>query len=518
MKKRRLKISLEQRSFWITLLPILVLVTGSIVHYTRGYYGIDDAYISTRGVDDAYITYRYGWNLIHADTLSWNESGYRRIEGFTNPLWVAGSALWSIPGEKEWVYPLAVISSVMITAFLLWALVRAVYLQNGKSLTSIIGLIMVAAFPILWLHVTSGLESGVFGIGVATLAYLVIFDQTRFSKPLPIFALTTFLGFLRSDAFVFLGVILIAALITGSKSWKPVLIGLMLSTIIVLIWRYLSFGALLPNTAIAKLNFSFIERMPIGFLFLQTILINSGLVIFFFFGLAGLWLVPRRKSFAGLFVVLAWIGYYVYIGGDIYLERHIISLYFLLAAFSAPLWNAGKPVTRLLYIFAILTVGINTMFSFNYRFNYIRTKSADAWITLGKAIAEDRDYYGVLISPAAGKIPFFAGGDNIDTFGLNDDYLATISRDTFAPGHSSGGDEEAVELAREHLSGVYSVFSLLHQDVLRKPEEISLWIDNYAQDRVANKVFTQDEWEKAVNANNYYVWSVITGPFETTGQ
>jgi hypothetical protein len=44
---------------------------------------------------------------------------------------------------------------------------------------------------------------------------------------------------------------------------------------------------------------------------------------------------------------------------------------------------------------------------------------------LGQALEVERSRYGVLISAAAGKIPYYAGGECIDPFGLNDPYLAT---------------------------------------------------------------------------------------------
>ena len=72
----------------IIILPLGLLLLGSSLHFLRGTYAVGDTAINSWGVDDAYISYRYSWNLAHFNTLSWNESGFQRTEGFTNPLWV----------------------------------------------------------------------------------------------------------------------------------------------------------------------------------------------------------------------------------------------------------------------------------------------------------------------------------------------------------------------------------------------------------------------------------------------
>ena len=79
-----------------------------------------------QGADDAYISYRYDWNLANYNILSWNESGYRMTEGFTNPLWVYLSAGWSLLGNKALVYPLMALTSVLISSLFLLLLLRAV--------------------------------------------------------------------------------------------------------------------------------------------------------------------------------------------------------------------------------------------------------------------------------------------------------------------------------------------------------------------------------------------------------
>jgi hypothetical protein len=504
--------SKKANNYWIHLLPVSILILGSLLHYSRGYYGIGESALFAQGIDDAYITYRYGWNLSNFGILSWNESGYRLAEGFTNPLWMLVSAAWALLRNKEVVYPLSVLTSVVVSGFLLLILSLSVYDQHEKSFSALIGLIMVSALPPIWLHMTSGLESGIFGVGLALLAYLVLFGHPRFSQPIPILLLTLFLGFLRSDGFVYLAIILIAALISGSKTWKPVAAGWLVATIVLFSWRYLTFGALLPNTAVAKVNFPLVERLPLGGKFLFATLINSGLVILLLLGISGLWLETRKARLAGIFIITAWIAYYLYIGGDVYFERHLIGIYFLAAAFSAPLWRVANKATRLIFVSAMILAAFISTTRYGNRFNYLTSKSNDPWVMLGQAIEDERDKYGVVITFAAGKIPFYAGGDFIDSIGLNDPYLATLKRDSFVPGHSAGNENAAVEIARNHPIGIYSMFSYLNEGLIERPDTISLWVDNFHPQEKAQTEITVQEWNDAIGSDNEFIWSIISRP------
>ena len=110
----------------IVILPVLLLILGATVHYLRGSYTVGSPVVKSWGVDDAYITYRYSWNLTHFQTLSWNESGFRRTEGFTNPLWVMSGIAWTLFGNKDLVYPLSVLTSILFTSILFVILILAV--------------------------------------------------------------------------------------------------------------------------------------------------------------------------------------------------------------------------------------------------------------------------------------------------------------------------------------------------------------------------------------------------------
>lgn len=234
------------------------------------------------------------------------------------------------------------------------------------------------------------------------------------------------------------------------------------------------------------------------------------------FGIVALWFEPKRIGLAGVFITIAWLVYYLYFGGDGYFERHLIGLYLLMGAFSAPLWLSAKPITRSIFILVILLIGFASVRSYGNRFDYLSPKGNDPWITLGKAVEADRDKYGVIVIHAAGKLPFYAGGDMIDILGINDAYLAILSQEKFFPGHSAGSIDAAIEITKEHPSGIYSTFSYLDPEFIEGPEEIDIWVDNYSLHGVAMPTPSEDEWIEAVNADTNLVWSIISKPISSS--
>ena len=123
--------NLRPYSWKFLIIPVVILLLGSTLHYLRGSYTIGSSNVKSWGVDDAYITYRYSWNLTHFNTLSWNESGFRRTKGFTNPLWVLLGTAWSLFRNKDLLYPLSVISSILLTSMFYVLLLVAVIRRHS---------------------------------------------------------------------------------------------------------------------------------------------------------------------------------------------------------------------------------------------------------------------------------------------------------------------------------------------------------------------------------------------------
>jgi hypothetical protein len=497
--------------FLVFVIPLVIYVSGAALHFERGYYNRGLFAPHGLGSDDAYIGYRYGWNLAHYGHLSWNESQYRKTEGFTNPLWVLVSAGWSLLDDKDWLYPLTAATSVFMCASLLGLLISFVRAEGGRDVSAL-GPALAAASPVVWLHSTSGLESAVFGISLAALAYGALFGTAARPRPVVLFLLAVLPCLLRSDGFVYVAAVIAASVIAGSRSWRPAAAGLVLSSALLFGVRLFVFGRLLPNTAIAKLDFGPADRVPVGLAVLRDVVLHSGLGVLLALGLAGLALSGPRRLLAGAAVVLAWLGYFVYIGGDHFLERHLIGVLVFSTAVSGPVWRRVKTRYWAAGAAAACVLMFLPVFSGDERFSYTRSKDPDPWILLGKAMASGRPGFGVFVTEPAGKIPFFAGGDCIDALGLNDPDLARVKRKRFRPGHSAGSKAEALRIAGTHPCGTVSFFAYFARAEISGPEDIALWMNNrHPQDSVQT-VVTREDWEAAAKAKDPFLWSVISRP------
>lgn len=506
--------SQNRRTTLTIFLIVLIFILGSLLHFFRGYFWSENIYPHMWGVDDAYISYRYGWNLVHFDQLAWNESGFRKTEGFTNPLWVVVSALWSLFDNKDWVYPGVVATSVSLSALLLY-ITQKLILQKYETTKALAGIFLVAITPFVWADATSGLESVVFGFCLALLAYLSINSDLLDKKQLYMIIVLSFIACLvRSDGAIYVGIIFVCSIISKSQSTKWVLLGALAGYSILSLFRFFYFGTFLPTTALAKLNFGVLERFPIGLEILFIILVNGGCA-FLFAGIVGLRNAEKLNiRVASACILLGWYVYYIYIGGDIYRERHLIGVFAYGGIISASYWHKKKLIDIVKVSGVLLVLIFLPLFFFEHRFSYWLSKPDDPMISMGKTMAMDRQRYGTVAIGAAGKTPFFAGGDFVDTLGLNDPYLATVKRPKFIPGHSAGSDEEAIEIARQHSPDNYSFLTFSPSPFLKSPADVLLWTyGNRPQDAGVHDGFTSEEWNNAiVSSSPMYLCVLIDKP------
>ena len=482
--------TLGDRHVFLPLLFGLLFMLGCLLHYQKGYFNSSPNYFHASGSDDAYISYRYGWNLAHYNNLSWNESGFRKTEGFTNPLWVMLSAAWSLANDKDLVYPGVTFTSVLVTTILLVVMAHRIQRKTTTNF-ALTGLFLVSVSPIVWSHTTSGMEAGVFGALIGLIAYIFIFERNKrimnWGGILIVFSIL-----LRSDGFIYIFILVFALGVSLSPSWKQSITALLVGLIVLVSWRLFTFGALVPNTAIAKLNFSLWERSIIG---IQLLLFSLlGILPLFLVGLQGILRLEKKEKLASFLVVSGWFAYYVYMGGDTYLERHIIGVLFFLACLASFQFDSLRSSWKHKYSIALVLVLLLffPIFMGDARFEYWKHKPADPWILFGKEMSNNREEYGVTIVSPAGKIPFYAGGDFVDELGLNDPYLAHLKRKIFIPGHAAGNREAAIEIAR-YKANVVSCFVFGKEVVPADLERITIWIDNIHPEQGVQHTISEDD-------------------------
>jgi hypothetical protein len=132
---------------------------------------------------------------------------------------------------------------------------------------------------------------------------------------------------------------------------------------------------------------------------------------------------------------LVWLGYWLYVGGDVSAERMLLILFpigvrLLLdpALFRLSVRSAAA-VTACVALFQLSPLAIDTRFGYSF-------DRYDRWVLVGKHLAQDRFAGRLLAVDAAGKVPFYSGLRTVDMLGLNDEHIAHLAATFFEAGHN----------------------------------------------------------------------------------
>jgi len=185
-----------------------------------------------------------------------------RVEVATSPMWVAVLSVLDLllPLRLEWI---AALTSLLATA---GALVLAVFgtrralLACRASVGWLIplGALVYAVLPPAWDFATSGLETGISLLWIATCWWLLCRRVGPRTPPTTPWFIPVVLGLgplLRPDFLIFSVFFLAALLVRSARSWRTVagVLGLAAALpVVVEVFRMGYYGTLVPNTAIAK--------------------------------------------------------------------------------------------------------------------------------------------------------------------------------------------------------------------------------------------------------------------------
>jgi len=264
--------------------------------------------------DDAYITFRTVDNFVNGYGLTWNVS--ERVQVYTHPLWLMLlSAVYLF--TREAFFSSQVLS---IAVSLLAVAVLATRVAASRA-AACLGVAILAASKAFVDYATSGLENPLTHL-ILVAFFLVYFKSDSRPKTLFLLALLAASAMLnRLDA----GLLLLPPLVAAwARSRQARGLGAVAAGFVPLIlWETFSFfyyGTLLPNTALAKLNFGLIGRPELleqGWHYLSDS-IKVDPVTLSVIG-AGLALPLARKAWRALPIsagVVLYLVYIVRIGGD----------------------------------------------------------------------------------------------------------------------------------------------------------------------------------------------------------
>lgn len=281
--------------------------------------------------DDAYISYRYSRNLADGLGLVWNPGEH--VEGYTNFLWVAILAGLNKLGADivlsgRWLgFSLAIVAGLAT-----YVLSRDLLDGEAGRIAGLVAALLLAASGSWSLWATGGLEAPLFAV-LALCAVLLHVREREWRWPPASGVVWAFVAMTRPDGILLFGISALFKLfdgIGGSRSAKAHgmravrefswLLIFVLSFAAFFgpyyLWRYDYYGWFFPNTYYAKVG-SGLDQYDRGVRYLMSFLEQSGGWLLLIAPIAIGFAPLRRARAAYIFtLIVAWLGYVVYIGGD----------------------------------------------------------------------------------------------------------------------------------------------------------------------------------------------------------
>ncbi|HEX6496131.1 MAG TPA: hypothetical protein VF018_11645 [Acidobacteriaceae bacterium] len=387
--------------------------------------------------DDAYISLRYSQRLIEGHGLTWNDLP-PAVEGYTNLLWVlicAGLGALGMNLETA-AHLLGIVSTVAAIA----AVAAQVYRDfpaKIRFLSALIGCLALSLSAPVAAWSLGGLEQPLLAAFLAWAAYFGIrwvSTPKGSARDADVMGLLLGLALLsRADAALFTALFYAGAVLADGARPRAWITRARLLPIPILffaaqeIFRHFYYGAWMPNTAYVKVAFT-LHRLYTGlrydvygvrseFVFLAMAVV----------GCVALSIAGKRRQVILLSTVsVGWLLYILVIGGDIFPSyRHFVPAMALMGFLVAGcgLLTLGAPFrfSRVrVAVFLLLTLLVLTSDFFS---------PLETWEGQGKQIGiflhtAFGAKHPLLVSDAAGVVPYFARMEVIDPLGLNDYHIA----------------------------------------------------------------------------------------------
>jgi len=415
--------------------PKLQLTIGPIVIVLIAVLAILHQVHFSYTADDAYITFRYARNWATGQGLGFNPD-QPAVEGYTNFLWMAFLALHYRLGihdlplaAKLWgvlfgTLTIIVIATIKPSPSYPWRLVAPAFLA-------------LSAPFVFW--VGSGMETPLFGL---ILLWLVVKITSKKQPPTSWFATglwgagCALLAMTRPEGVWLTGLTIGCMGVWGGatlrKAIKGVAVGFLIFYGPYFAWRYSYYGELLPNTFYAKSGDWWV-LFQAGLRYLKDYALMYGV------SLAPLLLLLRYRrnlgfrEFYPLTLVVAYVGYIAWIGGDFMpYFRFMAPVYPLLALLYVKLTSFMsedrssliKAVTPALAPFLAAAALWPSLSGAEYRqYRYEQDELFPRWTTVGTVLGQ-RFQNKSIACTAIGRIPYYSGLPTLDMLGLADKHIA----------------------------------------------------------------------------------------------
>jgi arabinofuranosyltransferase len=398
-------------------------------------------YFFTWFVDDLYIYFRYVNNFVNGKGIVYNAGEY--VEGFSSFIWFL---ILSIFGFMK--LPLEASSKIASLIFAILSLF-VIYRISKELIPGKWSLfpVMLTAFNlpfILWS--VSGFEISFYSLMLLICFYKITKIKNNKYDVLSLILLLSVVSFTRPEGFLFSFVFLIA-IFFFTKDFKGVfyyaLSGYLFLLIGFLLFRFLYFGELVPNTYFAKLGYGIfgyneirIYRFGIVYI-LKFFFYNPHYAILLIFLIYRFkyWIKEKNVRLL-LSLILIQFAFVTYTGGE-WMEqfRFIVCVVPFISLLSVLVLKdlyerklSDNMDYRILYFIGILFLFVNIYFSDFDSINRERilwNKVKDISADLKNIIPPN----SLVANGSAGVIPFYLNDVNfIDVIGLTDKYIAKYGK------------------------------------------------------------------------------------------
>ena len=432
--------------------------------------------------DDAYISFRYSHNLAYHNELAFNLGD--RVEGYTNFLWTVTLGLLLKAGLRPDVMSRVLGACFGVAVLVLLHVLTRVYRGGRPTGWDFLGSIMLAAMASFAVWCSGGLETQMFtalSMGGVTLYVAEHAGRVRWRLSGLVFALAAMTRPEGLLLFGLTGVHRVAANLLGQRRLLPTraevgwVLGFLVPFGAFFLWRYLYYGYPFPNTYYIKAGGdAAASASKWGWLYLWDFIRDNKLYVLPVL-LPLFWprpcLTPDedkprgvRPAFVWSYVLLlvcTYMAYVVSVGGDFMaFSRFLVPVLPLIVFWvqealretverprRAPdLWRPARAVTVGVILIGLLVFNSVGLFRQNQKLNYYRwgldtiaylKKFADDRILIGTWMRHNlpRDTY--LAVGGAGAIVYASRLKALDTFGLNDSWIAhNTPRRGDRPGHT----------------------------------------------------------------------------------
>lgn len=435
----------------LALLVLLLCGGAAIAHACAVFEGTRWYFLD----DDQLISMRYARQLAEGHGLTWNAG--ERVEGYTNFLWViVMAALHALPLAAPHV-PLAVmLVDLALAALLVLATGRLVarLVPEAPGSTGAGAAMLAAAVSIdVLFWAVGGFETTLFALLFAwgTGALLDGEGGTR-ARPAALAALAL-LPLVRADGLVAWSGLALAATFLAPRAYRPArLAATLLPALAHLGFRWLYYGALLPNTYYLKLQ-GVDDRLVPGLRYLA----HAGIAYAAAAALA-VFALRERRARALVLAVAPSIAYTVFAGGDNFPHARFLAhgVPLLLALAGATIATLPwRPLARA----AIATGLVAGLLAVQGLPLPARLESTNGGprrgLVAGLLVARHTAPSASVAVIAAGAVPYYSRRPALDLLGKCDPDLARgPQRRGFQPGHGKLDPERTLARRPDLVAGL----------------------------------------------------------------